>query len=384
MNTVLEPPPAVAPQIVVPAMNVIAENRAMREEILAAISAVIEHGQFMLGGEVDAFEVEAARYLGMRHVIGLNSGTDALLLALKALDVGPGDEVITVANSFVATAGAVRQIGAVPFFVDVGADENMDPQRLGENIGPRTRAIIPVHLRGRPADIRAIRRIAADAGVPIVEDASQAFGATVDGTAVGKWGTLGAFSLHPQKVLGAIGDAGIVATDDDRLADRIRLLRHHGLKLRDEVHVWGQNSRLDTIQAAALRVKLRRIPDWIERRRAIAAAYREALSGLDLVLPAERPGERSVYYHYSVLTDRRDALAVHLTSAGVDARIHYPIPIHRQKGAMPGTFRVQRGGLPETEAQALRQLTLPVHPLLTRDQTGRVIDAVRSFFASRD
>ncbi|HEU0097453.1 MAG TPA: DegT/DnrJ/EryC1/StrS family aminotransferase [Allosphingosinicella sp.] len=370
----------------VPAMNVLGENMILRDELLEAISRVIAHGQFMLGPEIDALEAALTAMHGGSHAVAVNSGTDALLLALKTAGVGPGDEVITVANSFVATAGAIRQAGALPHFVDVGADENMCPDSLAREIGPRTRAVVPVHLRGRPADMARIAAIAAANGSAIIEDAAQAIGASVTDAAggerlVGTIGAFGCFSMHPQKVLGAIGDGGVVICGDRSAAEQIRLYRHHGLAWRDHVQCWGQNSRLDSIQAAVLLVKLRRLPEWIERRRRIAATYLEALGGLDLTLPSERPGDRSVFYHFSVMCERRDALRRHLAADGIDARIHYPVPIHRQPAAVPGTIRLPEEGLPNTEWQAARQLTLPVHHDLTDGQIDQVVQSVRAFFS---
>jgi len=372
---------------VAPIMNVMAENATLRARIHEAIDRVIDHGQYMLGPEVAAFETEAARFLDAPHPIAVNSGTDALLLALKAAGVGPGDEVITVANSFVATAGAIVQAGARPHFVDVGPDENMCPDSLAAEIGPRTRAIIPVHLRGRPARMIEICALAARHGVAVIEDASQAFGAKLrldDGrwARLGTIGDYGAFSLHPQKVLGAIGDAGIVVTANPDAARDMWLMHHHGLADRDNVLRWGQNSRLDTIQAAVLRLKLAELDRWIERRREIAATYDAGLADLDLVLPREAPGEFAVYYHYSVFSEARDAFQAHLNAAGVDARMHYPVAIHRQPPARDGC-RLPAAGLPRTEAQAARQLTLPIHHDFTEAQVGRVIDAVRDFHVGR-
>ncbi len=365
----------------VPIMNVTEENRLLEAEIRQAIARVIAHGQYMLGPEVETFERQVAEMLGARHVIGVNSGTDALLLSYKALGVMPGDEIITVANSFVATAGAIRQAGAVPHFVDVGPDENLDPDRLEAAIGPRTAAIVPVHLRGKPAAMDRILAFARDRGIPVVEDACQAFGARRGGKAAGTFGRFGCFSMHPQKVLGAIGDAGMIVTDDDDAAARLRLLRHHGLRNRDDVDVWGQNSRLDTIQAAVLLVKLRRVGGWIEKRRAIARRYLDAFAGFGLGLPAEGAEEYAVYYHFSVFSPRRDALRDHLARRGIDARIHYPTPIHAQAGAAPGTFIVPPEGLPGLERQSLQQLSLPVHHDLTDGQVQAVIDAVAEFHA---
>jgi len=371
-------------RIAVPMMNVVRENQILESQLSSAISGVFRHGQFMLGPEVATFEERVARFLGVSHVIGVNSGTDALLFALKAVGAGPGDEIVTAANSFIATAGAARQLGIVVRFADVGPDENLDPLRIEEALTPRTKAIVPVHLRGRPARLDEICEIAARHGIPVIEDASQAFGARIGDRHVGTIGALGCFSMHPQKVLAAIGDAGIVTTNDAEAARQIRLWRHHGLRSRDEASVWGQNSRLDSLQAAVLLVKLDYVSRWIERRREIARIYDAAFSDIardrDLVLPEEAADQYSVYYHYSVFSERRDEFQAALHEHGVDARAHYPIPIHKQDAALPSTMRLPIGGLPVTEWQAARQLSLPIHHDFSDDQIACVIAAVNSFY----
>ncbi len=363
--------------MLIPIMNVAGENAALAEELTAAVARVFEHGQLMLGPEVGEFEDRVAELLGTRHAIGVNSGTDALVLTMKALGIGPGREVMTTPNTFIATVGAIRQCGATAVLVDVDGDENIDPTQIEPHITPRTAAIIPVHLRGRPARMDRIMAIAERHHLAVIEDASQAFGARFQGRCVGSFGIAGCFSLHPQKVLAASGDAGVIATDDDALAGKIRLLRHHGLRTRDQVEIWGQNSRLDSIQAAILNVKLNHLDAWIARRREVAEAYRQRLRGLDLVLPEEGPGEFCVYYHFSVFAPQRDALLAHLQAHGVDARVHYPTPIHKQKVA--GDIVVAEGGLPAAERQSTEQLSLPIYPGLTPEQLGIVVNAVRAF-----
>ncbi|TMI99516.1 MAG: DegT/DnrJ/EryC1/StrS family aminotransferase [Alphaproteobacteria bacterium] len=361
----------------IPIINVKENNAALAEEILAAVSRVIRHGQYILGPSVESFEAAVADRLGVGHVVAVNSGTDALWLTLKALAIGPGDEVITTPNTFVATVAAIHHAGAIPCLVDVGDDENLDPVALADAVGPRTRAVIAVHLRGRPARMREIAAIAERNGLVVIEDASQAFGATLDGVPAGRLARAGCFSLHPQKILGACGDAGMVTTDDGELAASLRLLRNHGLMTRDSVATWGFNSRLDPLQAEILRMKLRHIDATIARHRRVAARYHAALAGLPLRLPREAPAEHCVYYHYSIMSDRRDALREFLRGRGIDASVHYPTPIHRQPAARG--ILIGRGGVANCERQACEQLSLPIYAHLTDIDVLTIVNAVRAF-----
>src|SRR5215472_5277036 len=322
---------------------------------MTAMVRVIDSGHFILGSEVEAFERDFAAAHDTRHGIGVNSGTDALRIALRAIGVRQGDEVITTANTFVAT------IGAVPRLVDVAADENLDPDLLASAFGPRTRAVIVVHLRGLVADMPSIRAICEPAGVAIVEDCSQAVGARAATGPVGSFGSVGCFSLHPQKNLGAIGDAGIIITSGDEIAQTCRLLRKHGLQTRDKVELFGYNSRLDPLHAAVLNVKLKRLPTWNERRRKIAAHYDAAWRDLPLELPRERPGTIGVYHHYVVRSANRDELQAYLLAHGIQALVHYPIPIHLQDAFA----HLPPVTLPATERQAKMILSIPVHSWLT-------------------
>jgi len=362
----------------VPIMDVGPENRRVLPALLARIGATLEEGQLMLGSEVELFEKSAAAYAGADFAVGVNSGTDAIYLSLRALGIGRGDEVITAPNSFVGTAGAIIDCGARPVFADVGPDENLDPGALRAAISSRTRAVVPVHLRGRPARMAEICDIAGQAGIAVVEDAAQAFGTRLDGRHVGTFGVLGCFSFHPQKVLAAAGDGGMVITSDPELAGRLRLLRHHGLVSRDEVLMWGRNSRLDSIQAAVLNVKLEMVDEWIARRRELASVYLRELSGLPLELPVEQPGQHCVFYLFSVMTDQRDALKAHLQAAGVDARVHYELLITEQPAAREMGYDYRAN--PVAASQRLRQLSLPIYPGLTSEQQRLVIDEVRAFF----
>lgn len=371
--------PPESTQLAVRYVDVAAQHRGIKDELLAAVEAVIDRGAFVLGPEVEEFEERFAQLCGVRHAVGVNSGTDALVLALRALGVGAGDEVVTAANSFVASASAIALVGARPVLVDVRRDMNIDPERVAAAVTPRTRAVIPVHLTGRPADMDAIRSIADEHGLRVVEDAAQAVTAEYRGRRVGSFGAAGCFSLHPLKTLSACGDAGVLTTDDEALADRFRVLRNIGQRTRGEALEWSGNSRLDTLQAALLLVKLEHADEWTERRRANAAFYRRALAGVPgLDLPADEQWERAVYHTFVVQADRRDELQEHLRSCGVGTGVHYPVPIHLQPAAAGLGYR--RGDLPETERQAARILSLPVHGELTREQLEHVARSVRSFY----
>ncbi len=353
-------------------------HREIKDELLAAVETVLERGDFILGQEVAAFEERFAALSDTGHAVGVNSGTDALILALRALEVGAGDEVILPANTFVATATAAALVGATPVFVDVRPDYNLDPDLIEAAVTPRTRAIVPVHLTGRPAAMDEVAAAAGRLGLHVVEDAAQAVLARYRDRRVGSLGAIGCFSLHPLKTLSACGDGGVLTTDDDELAARLRTLRNIGQRAPGDVVAWSGNSRLDTIQAAMLLVKLRHAEEWTARRRANAAFYQEALAGLPGVdAPVDQPWERAVYHTFVIQSDRRDELRTYLAERGVQAHIHYPVPIHLQPAA--AGLGYTRGDLPETERQADRILTLPVHSRLTREQLEHVAACVRSF-----
>lgn len=347
---------------------------------MAAVADVIESGQFILGPAVARFEEEFAKLCGVAHAIGVGNGTDALVLALKALGVGPGDEVITVPNSFVSTASAVVLVGGRPVFVDVGDDYNMDPSLLETAITPRTKAILPVHLTGRAARMDEILEIACRRGLPVVEDAAQAVMAEYRGRRVGSFGMAGCFSLHPLKTLNACGDGGVITTNDAALAEKLRLMRNLGLKTRDDCVMFEGNSRLDTIQAAMLLVKLRHLGAWTDARRANAAFYRRSLAGIpQLLLPGERPDERAAYHTFVIQAERRDALREFLAGRGVATNIHYPVPIHRHAAALGADL--DGGCYPEAEQQAGRILSLPIYPELTTEQLEAVVDGIKAFYS---
>lgn len=368
--------------LTVPYVDIAGQHAPLRGELLAAVAAVIDRGDFILGREVEDFERRFAASCGVRFAIGVGSGADALVLALRAIGVGCGEEpqeVITAPNSFVASASAIVVAGGRPVFVDVDEDMNLDPSQIESALTPRTRAILPVHLTGRPADMDPIVQLARARGLAVIEDCAQAVNAEYRGRRVGSLGTAGCFSFHPLKTLNACGDGGVVTTDDKDLADRLRLLRNNGLRTREDCRMWAVNSRLDTMQAAMLLVKLRHVEDWTDRRCAIAAYYRQALSGVEgLELPIERPHQRAVYHTFVVQTDERDALRGYLGDHGIGTAVHYPVPIHLTVAA--AEMERPRGSFPVTERQAGRILSLPVFPELRRDQLEHVVESIRAFF----
>ncbi len=348
-------------------------------EIERAMHAVLAGGQYILGPEVHAFEAEMAAYSGAAHGIGVASGTDALRLALEAIGVGPGDEVIVPAFTFVATAEVVTNLGATPVFADIELDRYaLDPREAARVVTPRTKAMMPVHLYGRPADMAALLDVAAARGIAIVEDAAQAVGAEYRGRRIGGLGAVACFSFFPTKNLSAYGDGGFVTTNDPELAERLRMLRAHGSRQKYFHESTGWCSRLDEIQAAALRVKLRHIERWTERRRALAARYRVALAGLPLELPAEASDERAVYHLFTVRASQRDELKKHLDRAGIGSAVHYPIPVHRQP-----LYRHVGGSFPMSERASDEVLSLPLFPELTEREQDAVVAAVREFFTAR-
>ncbi|TPW21975.1 MAG: pyridoxal-phosphate-dependent aminotransferase [Elusimicrobia bacterium] len=364
----------------VPYLDLPAQHRPLKAELLAAVGAVIDSGQFILGPQVPAFEAALADVCGTKHAVGLNSGTDALILALRALGVGPGDEVITAANSFVASASAAALVGATPVLVDVRDDYNMDPEALARAVTPRTKAIIPVHLTGRPADMDPILAVAKKHKLFVVEDCAQAVAAEYRGRRVGSMGTIGCFSLHPLKTLNACGDGGAAVTDDAALLAKMALLRNLGLQSRENCTDWSSNSRLDTVQAAMLLVKLKHLDAWTAARRKNAAFYQEALAGIPgVVAPRDQAFEKAVYHTFIIQADRRDALKAYLAERGIDTAVHYPRPIHLQDAAKP--LGKPLGSFPVAERQAGRILSLPVYPELTPSQLEWVAASIREFYS---
>jgi dTDP-3-amino-3,4,6-trideoxy-alpha-D-glucose transaminase len=351
---------------------------ALLEELLGAVREVAEHGAFTLGHHVEAFEREFADYCESDFAVGVSSGTEALVLALRALEVGPGDEVVVPANSFIATAEAVSAVGATPVPVDVDPDSHLlTAELLAASLNPRVRCVIPVHLFGGTVDLDPILALAHEAGVHVVEDACQAHGARYHGRRVGTLGALGCFSFYPAKNLGAWGDGGAVVTDVPELADRLRLLRSHGERPRYHHRVVGSTARLDALQAAVLRRKLTRLDGWNEERRRTGAELRERLGGIVDPVRLAFPGADHVYHLFVVRCADRDALRAHLAERGVATGIHYPVPIHRT--AAYADLGFGPGSLPVSEALAERICSLPIFPGMRKTEIDQLIGAVASF-----
>ena len=363
----------------VPLLDLQAQYASIRGDVLAAITRVCDTQQFIMGPEVEQLECELASALGVRFAVAVSSGTDALLVALMALDIGPGDEVITPTFSFFATAGSVSRLGARPVFVDIDPDTFMlDADRVRAAVTPRTRAIVPVHLYGLCADMDPLIAVARDAGVPVVEDAAQAIGATYKGRAAGTFGTMACFSFFPSKNLGAYGDAGLVTTDDEALAKRVRLLRMHGAEPKYYHREVGGNFRLDALQAAVLRVKLPHLAQWNERRRANAGRYRTLFERAGLAsrvtLPVEPPARRHIYHQFVIRVANRDAVRQHLASRDIGTDIYYPVPFHRQECF--ASLGHPLDGFPNADAAAAEVLALPIYPELTEAQQAHVVQSL--------
>lgn len=360
----------------IPFLDLKATYLELKDEIDAAVSRVLASGWYLLGGELEAFEAEYAAYAGARHCVGVANGLDALHLALRAMDIGPGDEVLVPSNTYIATWLAVSQCGAMP--VPVEPDErtyNMDPQRIEAAITSRTRAVLPVHLYGQPADMAPISACAAKYGLKVLADGAQAHGARYRGAAIGGLGNATAWSFYPGKNLGAYGDAGAVTTDDPALAQRLRVLRNYGSRVKYVNEVQGYNSRLDEIQAAILRVKLRYIDGWNARRSNIAASYTDALAQYGLILPATPQDMEHVWHLYVVRHSQRDALQRSLHAHGVHTLIHYPIPPHLQDAYTALGSSI--GSFPLAESMAKSVLSLPIGPHLSPEKLDSVIEAVQ-------
>ena len=367
----------------VPFLDLKAQLETVRADVVPAVLAVLESQHFVLGPVVEGFERDCATLCGTAEAIGTSSGTDALLLALMALGVGPGDEVITSPFTFFATAGAVARLGARPVFVDVEPGSfNLDAARIEARVTPRTRVLLPVHLFGQCADLDVVLDVARRRGLAVVEDAAQAIGAGYHGRPAGSMGDAGCLSFFPSKNLGAAGDAGMVVTGDAALAAKMRLLRNHGASPKYFHPVVGGNFRLDALQAAVLVAKLPHLQAWTEARRRNADAYRALLADVDgLVLPVELPGRRHVYNQFTVRigAGRRDAVQAALRRAGVGTEVYYPLPLHLQ--ACFADLGYRPGDLPEAEAAAAQVLSLPIYPELTRAQLEEVAGALREALA---
>jgi dTDP-4-amino-4,6-dideoxygalactose transaminase len=369
--------------VTVPLLDLKAQYGPLRQALLDAITGVCDSQRFIGGPEVEGLERELAAYLETPHAIGMSSGTDALVAALMAINVGPGDEVITPTYSFFATAGSVVRLGAKPVLVDVDLDTfNLNAAATVAAITPRTKAIIPVHLFGQSADLAPILAAAAPRGIHVIEDAAQAIGARYNGRAVGNWGAIGCFSFFPSKNLGGFGDGGLVTSTDKDLAHRLRLIRNHGMEPKYFHHLVGANFRIDALQAAVLRVKLPHLEAWSAARRRNAARYRAlfADAGLqDIVaMPVEAPGRTHIYNQFVIRGEQRDKLRAHLDAAGIGTEVYYPVPFHLQEcfadlGHAAGAF-------PVAERAANESLALPIYPELTEAQQAAVVGAIRTFY----
>ncbi len=353
------------------------EYQEIKEEINQAIQRVLESGWFILGKELEAFEKEFAEYIGVKHVIGVNSGSDALYLAVKALGIGKGDEVITVSHTFISTVDAITRNGAKPVFVDIDPETyTMDVSQIEKKITERTKAIIPVHLYGHPSDMDPIMEIAGDYGLYVIEDASQAHGAEYKGRKVSSIGHVACFSFYPTKNLGAYGDAGAIVTNDDELAEKLRMLRNYGSPEKYYHDFIGINSRLDEIQATVLRVKLRHLEEWNGKRRKIAELYNELLEDSDVITPIEKEWAKHVYHLYVIRHQDRDKLQQYLLENGVKTQIHYPVPVHMQEAYLNLGVNAK---LPATERVSKEILSLPMYPQISPREVYIVATLVKGY-----
>jgi len=364
----------------IPLVDLTAQYHSIKKEIDDAVMTTLESGHFILGPAVSRFEESVASYLGVKHAIGLASGTDALVLALRALNIGAGDEIIMPAYTFFATAGTVMSVGARPVFVDVDPqDYQIDVGKIKSAITSKTKAIIPVHLYGHPSEMNPILEIAREHGLKVIEDNAQGFGAEYLGKKTGSFGEIGCLSFFPTKNLGAFGDAGMVVTNDSALAERMRMLRTHGWKKKYYSEEVGYNSRLDAMQAAILQAKLPHVDSWNEKRRQISQRYSSMLASLAISVPVERSWGRHVYHLYIVRTPRRDELQAFLKQKGIASEVYYPLPPHLSVPCRK--FGYKEGDFPQAESASRETLALPLYPELTQSQQDEVIAAVREFMA---
>jgi dTDP-4-amino-4,6-dideoxygalactose transaminase len=360
----------------IPLVDLQAQYQPIKQEIMAAIEGALESMQLFLGPQSQAFENEFAQYCGCEYGVGVSTGTDALTLALRACDIGNGDEVVTVANTFIATVEAIALVGAMPVFVDIDPETyTLDWRQLEQALTSRTRAIIPVHLYGHPVDMQPVLDFARVHGLRVIEDASQAHGATYRGERAGSTGDIGCFSFYFSKNLGAYGEAGMCVTNDARLAETLRKLRDHGSLIRYHHEILGVNARMDEIQAAVLRVKLHYLEQWNAARRANANFYREQLRGVVEAVPVVRPGSTHVYYLYVIRVGERAHFRKELEREGIATGMHYPTPIHLQPACLH--YGYVRGMLPVTEVVTERIVSLPMYPELTTEQLQTVVNAVK-------
>ena len=361
----------------IPLLDLTVQYRDLKLEIDAAMQSAAADGHYILGPNVKALENEIATKYGCAHGIGVGNGTDALQLALRALHIGPGDEVITSPFTFIATTEAISIVGAKPVFADIAPDTlNLDPADVAARITPQTKAILPVHIYGHPCEMEPIMELAAQHNLHVIEDCAQAIGARWHGKAVGSWGDVGCFSFFPSKNLGCFGDGGMCLTQNKEVFERIEMLRRHGGRVKYYHEEVGLNSRLDELQAAILRVKLPHLDKWTNARRAIAVRYRAAFADVAAIqMVAEREGADAVYHQFTILVDDRDALQAKLKEAGVQTMIYYPVPLHLQ--TVHADLGYKKGDFPVAEHAAARCLSLPMYPELSIEDQNRVIECVR-------
>lgn len=361
----------------IPVLDLRAEVDLLWEDLNRAVQDVLRSGRFVLGENVRAFEKEVASYLGIKHAVGVNSGTDALLIALRAAGIGPGDEVITTPFTFYATAEVITLAGATPVFVDIDPDSfNINPASAAKAVTPRTKALLPVHLYGQAAEMDAFSALAAEHGLKVIEDVAQAFGGDYKGKRLGAVGDAGCFSFYPTKNLGAYGDAGLITTDNDETAETARILRVHGARKNYYNEYIGYNSRLDELQAAVLRVKLPHVEEWNKKRRRLAARYTELLAGVpEVITPEEKPFCRHVYHQYTlrITGGKRDLVRQRLAEAGIGSMVYYPVPIH----CLPA-YKESSPSLPVAERLAGEVLSLPVWPGLPENGPEQVAEVIKA------
>ena len=362
----------------IPIIDLKRQHAIMKDELEEAFRRVLESGIFIYGQELESFEKEVAEYLGVKHAIGVGNGTDALILSLSAIGIKPGDEVITTPFTFFATAESIAQKGAVPVFVDIDDKTmNIDVEKIEEKITPKTKAILPVHIFGQGVKMEKILQIAQKYNLKVIEDTAQGIGAKRNGKSLGTFGDLGTFSFFPTKNLSCLGDGGLVVTNDDELAKKVQMLRVHGSPRKYYHQFPGYNSRLDALQAAFLRVKMKYIESWNKRRQEIASIYNEALKYIVRV-PEVDEGNIHIYHQYTIRTEKRDQLVDFLRNKGIQVAIHYPIPLHLQPAL--SYLGYEEGDLPVAEKATKEVLSLPVFPELTEEEVNYIIDSIREFF----
>ena len=360
----------------IPYVNLSAQWEDEKKDLLPIIESVLKSGEYILGDEVEKFELSAAKYFGVKHCVGLNSGTDALLLGLSAMGIKSGDEVITIPNSFIASTAAIVHLGAVPVFVDVKQDQNIDPDKVKNAITAKTKAIMPVHLTGRMSEMDKIKTIAKDYNLKVIEDAAQSAGSKYQNICSGAWGDVGCFSAHPLKNLNACGDAGFITTNDSDISQTIKLMANHGLKDRDTVDNFGLVSRMDALQAAILNYRIKLLPTIVQKRRENAKIYQDLLDREPVFFPNDSEVEFNTFHTFVIQVDQRDSLKEYLMTQGIETAIHYPVPIHHQPASRDYNF----GNYPKAEEQARRILTLPIHQYLDEEQLTRIATEINYFY----